>query len=98
MISKNKRILWLLNHRTLMPYEAPLIRRLGFEIFTPKVIPKANFRSAAADFSHDESLTIPPSNDRGDQRIVTASEDKPHGCGTPKAASSWPLFKAIRLG
>lgn len=60
MISKNKRILWLLNHRTLMPYEAPLIRRLGFEIFIPKVIPKTNFRSAAVDFSHDASLTIPP--------------------------------------
>ncbi|MDR6857585.1 DUF7024 domain-containing protein [Variovorax guangxiensis] len=60
MISKNKRFLWLLNHRTLMPYEAPLIRRLGFEIFIPKVIPKTNFRSAAVDFSHDESLTIPP--------------------------------------
>jgi hypothetical protein len=59
MLRKNKRILWLLNHRTLMPYEAPLIRRLGFEIFIPKIIPKTNFRSAAVDFSHDESLTVP---------------------------------------
>lgn len=59
MIKKNKRILWLLNHRTLMPYEAPLIRRLGFEIFIPKIIPKTNFRSAAVDFSHDASLSIP---------------------------------------
>lgn len=56
---KNKRILWLLNHRTLMPYELPLIRRLGFEVYTPKVIPTTNFRSAAIDFSYDETLTIP---------------------------------------
>jgi len=30
MFDKNKRVLWLLNHRTLMPYEAKLLRRLGF--------------------------------------------------------------------
>ncbi len=61
MFEKHKRILWLLNHRTLMPYEAPLIRRLGFEIYIPKVIPKTNFRSAAVDFSFDASLSIPKS-------------------------------------
>lgn len=59
MFNKNKRVLWLLNHRTLMPFEAPLIQRLGFEIYIPKVIPKTNFRSAAIDFSFDESLSIP---------------------------------------
>lgn len=61
MFNKNKRVLWLLNHRTLMPYEAPLIRRLGFEIYIPKVIPKTNFRSAALDFSYDSSLSLPKS-------------------------------------
>jgi len=59
MHKKNKRILWLLNHRTLMPYEAPLIRRLGFEIYVPKVIPKSNFRSGAIDFRYDSSLSLP---------------------------------------
>ena len=43
-----------------MPYEAPLIQRLGFEIYVPKVIPKSNFRSGAIDFSYDSSLSLPP--------------------------------------
>lgn len=60
MFNKKKRVLWLLNHRTLMPYEAPLIRRLGFEIYIPKIIPKYGFRSGAVDASFDESLTLPP--------------------------------------
>lgn len=59
MFNRNKRILWLLNHRTLMPYEAPLIQRLGFEIFIPKIFPKFGFRSGAVDASYDASLTLP---------------------------------------
>jgi len=60
MFHRNKRILWLLNHKTLMPYEAQLLLNLGFEVFVPKVIPKAvTFRSGAVDFSYDASLTIP---------------------------------------
>ncbi|MBC7983424.1 MAG: hypothetical protein H7Y02_06170, partial [Candidatus Obscuribacterales bacterium] len=59
MFKKNKRILWLLNHRTLMPYEASLIQRLGFEIYVPKIIPKTDFRSGAIDFSYDSSLSLP---------------------------------------
>ena len=60
MVKRRRRILWLLNHRTLMPYEAGLIRRLGFEIFIPKILPKPPFRSGAIDATHDISLTIPP--------------------------------------
>lgn len=57
---KHKRVLWLLNHRTLMPYEAKLLVELGYEVFVPKVIPKvAAFRSGAIDFSYDAVLTIP---------------------------------------
>lgn len=59
MLRRNTRVLWLLNHKTLMPYEVPLLRRLGYEVFVPKIIPAKNFRSAAVDFSHDASLTIP---------------------------------------
>ena len=60
MFHRNKRILWLLNHKTLMPYEAQLLLNLGFEVFVPKVIPKAvSFRSGAVDFAYDGSLTIP---------------------------------------
>jgi hypothetical protein len=44
-----------------MPYEVPLLISLGFEVFTPKMIPKrADFRSAVVDHSYDASLTIPP--------------------------------------
>lgn len=60
MLNRNKRVLWLLNHKTLMPYEAKLLVSLGYELFTPKVIPKTpNFRSAAVSFEYDQTLTIP---------------------------------------
>lgn len=59
MFDKNKRILWLLNHKTLMPYEAPLIQRLGFEIYIPKIFPKTGFRSGAVDASYDAALSLP---------------------------------------
>lgn len=59
MLRKSRRILWLLNHKTLMPYEVPLIMNLGFEVFVPKNVPKTNFRSAAVSFDYDKSLTIP---------------------------------------
>jgi hypothetical protein len=60
MFHRNKRVLWLLNHKTLMPYEAQLLVNLGFEVFVPKIIPAhVNFRSGTVDFSYDKSLTIP---------------------------------------
>lgn len=59
MYRKSRRILWLLNHKTLMPYEVPLMMDLGFEVFVPKKVPKTNFRSAAVSFDYDKSLTIP---------------------------------------
>lgn len=61
MLRKNKRVFWLLNHKTLMPYETRLLERLGFEVFTPKIIPNAAwFRSGAVDYASDARLTIPP--------------------------------------
>jgi hypothetical protein len=43
-----------------MPYEVKLMLELGYEVFTPKVIPTAaSFRSGSIDFSYDSSLTIP---------------------------------------
>lgn len=37
-----------------------MLRRLGYEVFTPKSYPDdPNFRSASVDFSEDENLTIP---------------------------------------
>jgi len=44
-----------------MPCEVPLLLSFGFEVFTPKVIPKkADFRSGTVTFDYDASLTIPP--------------------------------------
>jgi hypothetical protein len=59
LFRRNRRIAWLLNHRTLMPYEADLIHRLGFEVFTPKVIPESRFRSAMVTHEFDRTLSIP---------------------------------------
>lgn len=59
MTSRSKRVLWLLNHTTLMKTEVPILRAMGYEVFIPKVIPKVRFRSASIDYSYDEFLTIP---------------------------------------
>lgn len=59
MLKKHKRVLWLLNHRTLMPFEVPLLIKLGYEVFVPKVIPSTGFRSGSVDHSYDASLSIP---------------------------------------
>jgi glycosyltransferase involved in cell wall biosynthesis len=59
MTSRSKRVLWLLNHTTLMKTEVPILRAMGYEVFIPKVIPKVRFRSASINYSYDEFLTIP---------------------------------------
>jgi hypothetical protein len=58
-----KRLVWIVNHRTLMPAELPILRSLGYEVFVPKVIPDDDpgFRSGAVTFEHDHELTIPRS-------------------------------------
>jgi hypothetical protein len=62
-----KRVLWLLNHKTLMPWEVPFLTSLGCEVFTPKILPpEGQFRSAYVDFQWDHSLTI---NDTDLQRL-----------------------------
>lgn len=59
MFKKSKRILWLLNHKTLMPYEVPLMQRLGFEVFVPKIFPRTGLRNSAVDASYDAALSLP---------------------------------------
>ncbi|MEK3725865.1 glycosyltransferase [Paenibacillus sp. FSL H8-0034] len=55
-----KRILWLLNHDTLSKFELPLMRDLGFEIYTPKVVPKNILQqSGSVTYEYDNTLTIP---------------------------------------
>ncbi|CAM2939299.1 glycosyltransferase [Paenibacillus sediminis] len=57
---KAKRILWLLNHDTLSKFELPLIRDLGFEIFTPKIALKEILQaSGSITYDYDHTLTIP---------------------------------------
>lgn len=40
MDRKHDRVAWLLNHCVLMPFEAPLLRSLGLEVFTPGQVPR----------------------------------------------------------
>lgn len=61
VLRNEKRILWILNHKTLMDFEVPLLIELGFEVFVPKIIPKHNFRSAEVTFQYDYSLNLPSS-------------------------------------
>lgn len=59
-LDSTPRILWLLNHSSARKFEVPILRQLGYEVFTPKSYPNdANFRSASTDFSEDGNLTIP---------------------------------------
>src|SRR5258708_20697145 len=57
-----RRILWIVNHKTLMSGEVPLLRSLGFEVFVPKVVPTHDraFRSAGVTTDDDPALTLTP--------------------------------------
>jgi hypothetical protein len=56
---RSLRVLWLLNHSTLMKFESDVLSRLGFEVFTPKILSRTlGFRSAGVDFGLDESLSL----------------------------------------
>ena len=59
---QTKRVLWMMNHKTLLESEALLISNLGFEIFIPKVIPDSSrFRSGGFTFEFDHTLSLPDS-------------------------------------
>jgi hypothetical protein len=57
-----RRILWIVNHKTLMSGEVPLLRSLGFEVFVPKIVPAHDrgFRSAGVTYDYDAALDIAP--------------------------------------
>jgi glycosyltransferase involved in cell wall biosynthesis len=57
-----RRLAWIVNHRTLMPAEVPILRSLGWEVFVPKIIPDhdPSFRSASITYEYDKSLTLGP--------------------------------------
>ena len=62
-IDGKKRVLWLLNHKTLRDFECNLLENLGYEVYTAKKFPpETSFTSGSVDFSYDENLTIKDSD------------------------------------
>ncbi|MDX6572859.1 MAG: hypothetical protein QOC86_2015, partial [Gaiellales bacterium] len=56
-----RRLLWIVNHQTLMAAEVPILRSLGWEVFIPKLVPDdVSYRSAGVSSEWDASLTLPP--------------------------------------
>jgi hypothetical protein len=55
------RILWIVNHKTLISGEVPLLRSLGFEVLVPKVLPSHDpaFRSSGMTYDYDAALDLP---------------------------------------
>lgn len=54
---RRRRILWVLNHKTLMPAEVPILESFGFEVFAPATTP-SNDDYFSATGRHDERSTI----------------------------------------
>jgi hypothetical protein len=59
-MTRNKRLLWIVNHGTLMQAEVPIFLDLGFEVFIPKIIPDhdPSYRSGVVSFEYDSSLSL----------------------------------------
>jgi hypothetical protein len=57
-----RRLLWIVNHKTLLQAEVPILRSLGWEVFVPKILPEHDpgFRSAATSYEFDSALGLPP--------------------------------------
>jgi len=55
-----KRVLWAVNHKTLMKSEVSILRSLGYEVFVPKILPKSGFRSGDTSYEFDSDLSLPP--------------------------------------
>jgi hypothetical protein len=69
-MSQKHRVMWLLNHTTLRPFEIDQLKNLGFtEFFLPKSYPydEGNL-SASVDYSEDANLSIP----KADLKILNA--------------------------
>ena len=61
-VTAPRRLLWIVNHRTLMQAEVPILRSLGWRVFVPKIVPSHHpeFRSAAVTHEFDAELGLPP--------------------------------------
>jgi hypothetical protein len=57
---RRPRLIWIVNHKTLLSAEVPILRSLGYSIFVPKIVPdNIAHRSAAVEYSYDADLKIP---------------------------------------
>lgn len=57
-----QRLLWIVNHQTLMGAEVPILRSLGWQVFIPKLVPDdPEYRSSAVSYAYDADLGLPPS-------------------------------------
>lgn len=56
------RVAWLLNHTTLREVELPVLRGLGLEVYTSKLLPEPqthDFRNQSTDYMDDKYSTLP---------------------------------------
>ncbi len=57
---RDQRVAWLISHTTLRDAEVPILRELGYEVYTNKVLPTGeDYRSGSADYSWDDDSTLP---------------------------------------
>jgi hypothetical protein len=61
-MAHRRRLIWIVNHRTLMSAEVPLLLGLGYEVFIPKIIPTEDpgYQSGLVDYGYDSTLTLSP--------------------------------------
>ena len=54
-----KRVLWILNHKTLLPAEVGILRSLGFAVFVPKIVPQGwEYGNTFRRNDHDAGLFL----------------------------------------
>jgi hypothetical protein len=58
-VSREKRVLWLINHGAVHSCEVALIRSLGYEVYSPKQLPKTDYRSLSVVHADDDRSTLP---------------------------------------
>jgi hypothetical protein len=55
-----RRVIYIVNHKTLLPAEVPILRSLGYSVFVPKRVPNVpDYRSALVEYGYDVELKIP---------------------------------------
>jgi hypothetical protein len=58
---RRRRLLWIVNHKTLMRSEVSILRSIGWEVFVPKIVPDhdSGYRSASITHEYDDYLGLP---------------------------------------